>query len=66
MILFSYSFFFRGLTGITITIGAVVTLALLMAFTAKIDWEKVFVSKPRAKPLPPGPSSPLPVPPPLT
>jgi len=30
MILFSYSFFFEGLTGLTITIGAIVTLALLM------------------------------------
>jgi hypothetical protein len=42
MVLFSYSFFFDGLTGITITIGAIVTLALLMAFTAKLDWNNVF------------------------
>ncbi|MEM1444307.1 MAG: inner membrane CreD family protein [Verrucomicrobiota bacterium] len=41
MILFSYSFFFDGLTGITITVGAVVTLAILMAFTAKVDWSEV-------------------------
>ena len=38
MVLFSYSFFFDGLTGITITIGAIITLALLMAFTARVDW----------------------------
>lgn len=38
MVLFSYSFFFDGLTGITITIGAIITLALLMGFTAKTDW----------------------------
>ena len=31
MVLFSYSFFFEGLTGITITIGAIITLALLKA-----------------------------------
>ncbi len=38
MVLFSYSFFFEGLTGITITIGSILTLALLMAFTARMDW----------------------------
>lgn len=38
MVLFSYSFFFEGLTGLTITIGAIATLALLMFFTAGIDW----------------------------
>lgn len=38
MVLFSYSFFFKGLTGLTLTIGGIVTLAVLMALTAKIDW----------------------------
>lgn len=42
MVLFSYSFFFEGLTGITITVGAILTLALLMAFTAKTNWTEVF------------------------
>jgi Inner membrane protein CreD len=41
MVLFSYSFFFEGLTGITITAGAIITLALLMVFTAKTDWASV-------------------------
>ncbi|HPA20009.1 MAG TPA: inner membrane CreD family protein [Verrucomicrobiae bacterium] len=40
MVLFSYSFFFDGLSGLTITIGAVGTLALLMALTAHIDWDE--------------------------
>lgn len=40
MVLFSYSFFFDGLTGLTITIGAVATLALLMLVTAHIDWDE--------------------------
>ncbi|NLT69489.1 MAG: cell envelope integrity protein CreD [Verrucomicrobiaceae bacterium] len=44
MILFSYSFFFDGLTGITITIGAILTLALLMLFSAKTDWTAVFTN----------------------
>lgn len=38
MVLFSYSFFFDGLTGLTITIGAIITLALLMLLTAKVNW----------------------------
>ncbi len=45
MVLFSYSFFFDGLTGLTITIGAVITLALLMAVTARVNWsEKLAIS----------------------
>jgi hypothetical protein len=38
LVLFSYSFFFEGLTGLTITVGAIITLALLMALTAKVNW----------------------------
>jgi hypothetical protein len=53
MILFSYSFFFQGLTGITITVGAIVTLALLMAFTARVDWSAAFSSDRRAVAPPP-------------
>jgi len=44
-VLFSYSFFFEGLTGITITIGAIATLALLMAFTARVNWNAAFTSR---------------------
>jgi hypothetical protein len=49
MILFSYSFFFDGLTGITIAVGAVVTLAVLMIYTAKTDWSSIFR---RSRPVP--------------
>jgi len=45
MVLFSYSFFFDGLTGLTITIGAIATLALLMATTARINWSEKFGHK---------------------
>ncbi len=44
--LFSYSFFFTGYTGLAITIGAVLTLAFFMAKTARVDWETVFPVKP--------------------
>jgi hypothetical protein len=55
MVLFSYSFFFEGLTGITITIGAIATLALLMAFTARVKWDEALTSAPapKAPPIPP-------------
>lgn len=46
MVLFSYSFFFDGLTGLTITIGAIATLAILMVVTAKVNWADKF-SAPR-------------------
>lgn len=58
MVLFSYSFFFDGMTGLTITTGAVLTLALLMIFTARIDWSEKFQWKKKA------PASPPPQPPP--
>ncbi|MBK8091435.1 MAG: inner membrane CreD family protein [Verrucomicrobiaceae bacterium] len=40
MVLFSASFFFKGLTGLTLTLGGIVTLAVLMALTAKVDWSQ--------------------------
>ena len=46
LVLFSYSFFFDGLTGLTITVGAVVTLALLMTLTAKVNWAAKFAGAP--------------------
>ncbi len=42
LVLFSYSFFFEGITGLAITIGAVLTLAFFMIRTAKVDWDTVF------------------------
>lgn len=54
MALFSYSFFFDGLTGLTITIGAIATLALLMWLTARLDWREIFTRPPaKSKPVPP-------------
>jgi Inner membrane protein CreD len=52
MILFSYSFFFDGLTGLMITIGAIVTLAILMVVTAKVNWSEKFERK-KANLMPP-------------
>ncbi len=52
LVLFSYSFFFAGITGLAITIGSVFTLAYFMAKTARVDWETVFPKK-EPKPAPP-------------
>ncbi|MEI9893993.1 MAG: hypothetical protein WDN28_08900 [Chthoniobacter sp.] len=52
MVLFSYSFFFDGLTGITITVGAIITLALLMAFTARVKWDDALTSRTGPPPMP--------------
>jgi hypothetical protein len=45
LVLFSYAFFFEGYTGLVITIGAILTLAILMQLTAKVDWSEVFRKK---------------------
>ena len=45
LVLFSYAFFFKGLTGLTLTVGAILTLFVLMQVTAKVDWKQVFAQK---------------------
>ncbi|MBI2422648.1 MAG: inner membrane CreD family protein [Candidatus Hydrogenedentes bacterium] len=42
LVLFSYSFFLEGLSGLTIAVGSVITLAILMRVTAHLNWEEVF------------------------
>ena len=42
LVLFSYAFFFKGLTGLAITIGAIATLFVLMQITARVNWNAVF------------------------
>ncbi|MGH9710846.1 MAG: inner membrane CreD family protein, partial [Candidatus Acidiferrales bacterium] len=46
LILFSYAFFFQGFTGLTITIGAILTLFSVMQATAEIRWTEKFARKP--------------------
>jgi len=45
LVLFSYAFFFEGYTGLVITIGAILTLAIMMQLTAKVDWTEIFRKK---------------------
>ncbi len=42
LVAFSYAFFFEGFTGLAVTIGAVVTLFVLMQMTAGVRWAEVF------------------------
>jgi hypothetical protein len=55
LVLFSYAFFFKGLTGLAITIGAIATLFVLMQTTARIDWNEIFARRFTARP--PDPSA---------
>jgi len=38
LVLFSYAFFFKGYTGLAVTIGAIVTLFVAMQTTARVRW----------------------------
>jgi hypothetical protein len=45
LVLFSYTFFFEGFTGLAITILCIATLFVAMQFTGKVDWEFIFQKK---------------------
>ncbi|MCU1284565.1 MAG: hypothetical protein JWO13_915 [Acidobacteriales bacterium] len=42
LVLFSYAFFFKGFTGLAITIGSILTLFVVMQMTGRIRWEEKF------------------------
>jgi inner membrane protein involved in colicin E2 resistance len=42
LVLFSYAFFFKGFTGLAITIGAILTLFVVMQATGRIKWSEKF------------------------
>jgi hypothetical protein len=42
LVLFSYSFFFKGYTGLAITALSIATLFIIMQITARLDWDAVF------------------------
>ncbi|MDJ0763910.1 MAG: inner membrane CreD family protein [Myxococcota bacterium] len=49
-VLFSLAHFFEGYTGLTITIGAILTLAVVMHLTTRLDWTEVLTNKTRCQP----------------
>lgn len=44
LVLFSYAFFFEGFTGLTVTIGAILTLFAAMQLTGRIRWSDRFAA----------------------
>ncbi len=42
LVLFSFTFFWKGFTGLAITIGAVLTLFVMMQYTGRTNWEERF------------------------
>lgn len=53
---FSYAFFWVGMTGLTVTIGAIATLFVLMQATGRTDWAEVLKRR-DAAPDPDGPGA---------
>jgi len=46
LVLFSYAFFFKGFTGLTVTIGAIATLFVVMQMTGRIRWSEAGSAEP--------------------
>ncbi len=42
LVLFSYTFFWEGFTGLAVTIGAIITLFVVMQITGRVNWGEVF------------------------
>ena len=42
LVLFSYAFFFKGFTGLAVTIGSIITLFVVMQMTGRIKWADKF------------------------
>ncbi len=45
LVLFSYTFFFKGYTGLSITVMSIITLFVAMQLTARVNWNEVFDGK---------------------
>jgi len=50
LVLFSFTFFWQGFTGLSITVGAVVTLAVMMQLTGRVSWAAASRRPPTAPP----------------
>ena len=45
LVLFSYTFFWEGFTGLTITIGAILTLFVVMQITGRVNWNEALARR---------------------
>ena len=52
LVLFSYTFFWQGVTGLAVTLGAILTLFVIMQITGRLDWSEAFADL-STKPAPP-------------
>lgn len=52
LVLFSYAFFYQGYTGLTITVGAIISLFVAMQMTGRIKWSEKFAMPPVSSPIP--------------
>ena len=48
MVLFSYAFFWKGFTGLAITVIAIITLFVVMQATGRVRWSERFAARARA------------------
>src|SRR5215212_2096836 len=46
LVMFSYAFFFKGFTGLAVTIGSILTLFVVMQITGRVRWAEKFSAKP--------------------
>ena len=46
LVMFSYAFFFKGFTGLSVTIGSILTLFVVMQMTGRMRWSEKFAPKP--------------------
>src|SRR5205085_12634369 len=45
LVIFSYAFFFKGFTGLAVTIGSILTLFVVMQITGRVRWAEKFAPK---------------------
>jgi inner membrane protein involved in colicin E2 resistance len=45
LVMFSYAFFFKGFTGLAVTIGSILTLFVVMQITGRVRWAEKFAAK---------------------
>ena len=50
LVMFSYAFFLKGFTGLSITIGSILTLFVVMQVTGRINWKDRFTFKTNPEP----------------
>lgn len=50
LVMFSYAFFFKGFTGLAVTIGSIITLFVVMQLTGRVRWAEKFASKSEVAP----------------